>query len=147
MRPEFWKTIPMEDLTPPEWEALCDGCGKCCLLKLEDEDTGQLEYTSVVCKLFDHQTCGCTKYKTRQKLVPTCVVLTPDNIADIAYWMPSTCAYKLLWSNNPLPDWHPLITGNKQSVHNAGISMREKVISELDVREDDLEDYIEEGFQ
>lgn len=147
LRDKFWRDVPMDQLTRPEWEALCDGCGKCCLLKLEDEDTGRLEYTSVVCKLFDDKTCGCTKYTERQKLVPTCVVLTPDNIAEIAYWMPSTCAYRLLWSGKQLPAWHPLETGDPDSVHSAGISMRDKVISELDVRDEDLEDYIEEGLQ
>jgi uncharacterized protein len=108
LRPRFWERIPLRNLTPAEWEALCDGCGKCCLNKLEDADTGEVAFTRVACRLLDGESCRCGNYAIRKTLVPECVVLTPANIAEIAYWMPRTCAYRLLWEGKPLADWHPL---------------------------------------
>ncbi|KAF0675781.1 YcgN family cysteine cluster protein [Profundibacterium mesophilum] len=142
LRPRFWETVPLAQMRPAEWEALCDGCGKCCLNKLEDADTGQVELTRVACRLLDDATCRCAHYETRKQFVPECVVLTPGNIGDIAYWMPRTCAYRLLHEGAPLPEWHPLRTGDPQSVHAAGVSVRGWTVPEFEVAEDEFEDYI-----
>ncbi|VAW00761.1 UPF0260 protein YcgN, partial [hydrothermal vent metagenome] len=125
-----------------EWEALCDGCGKCCLNKLEDEDTGVVDLTCVACRLFDDQTCLCSQYATRHQFVPECIVLSPENMDRNLYWIPETCAYKLLWQGKPLYDWHPLISGDPQSVHAAGVSVQHRTVPEFEVDEDDWDDYI-----
>lgn len=145
LRPEFWR-LPLSELTREEWEALCDRCGRCCLVKLEDEDTEELIYTRVHCKLYDPSTCGCRNYPMRRTLVPGCVGLTPETLEDARQWMPSTCAYRLLAQGDPLPDWHPLITGDPGSTRKAGMAMdgRNKpgrLVAEQDVPEEDLEDY------
>ncbi|MGD8572159.1 MAG: YcgN family cysteine cluster protein [Gammaproteobacteria bacterium] len=137
----FWEHKSLQQMTREEWESLCDGCARCCLIKLEDENTGDIHYTNVVCDLMDHETCGCTQYEKRAQYVPQCVVLTPD-VLDQLHWMPSTCAYRLLYEGKPLPDWHPLITGDPDSVHLAGISVRGRVYRQCDVNEDQLEDHI-----
>jgi uncharacterized cysteine cluster protein YcgN (CxxCxxCC family) len=142
LRPKFWETVPLAKMTPAEWEALCDGCGKCCLNKLEYDDTGEVAYTCVACRLFDDATSGCSNYANRKKLVPECVVLTPKTLKKSAYWMPATCAYKLLWQGLPLPDWHPLVTGDPESTHRSGNSMRGRTVSELTVPEEDWEDHL-----
>ncbi|MGG7645988.1 YcgN family cysteine cluster protein [Rhodovulum sp. YNF3179] len=142
LRARFWERIPLDQLRPAEWEALCDGCGKCCLLKLEDAETAEVAFTCVGCRLLDDETCRCGQYEIRKQLVPDCVVLTPGNIADIAYWMPATCAYRLLFEGKPLYDWHPLVSGDPDSVHDAGISMRGRIVPEFEVTEDELEDYV-----
>jgi len=147
LRPKFWETVDLADMTRAEWESLCDGCGKCCLLKIEFVGEDPVFYTNVACRLFDGKTCQCSNYPLRKQLVPDCVVLTPQNIERNAYWMPSTCAYRLLEQGDPLPDWHPLLSNDPQSVHDAGFSMREKTLAEDKVNEDDLEDYIIEGLQ
>ncbi len=146
LRPRFWETIPLDEMTRPEWEALCDGCGKCCLIKLEDEDTGQVKYTSVACRLFDDQTCRCGNYALRKQLVRGCVVIRPDNLDSTIEWMPATCAYKLLAGGKPLYPWHPLITGNPDSVHIAKISVRGQTTPEFEVPEDELENHVIEGM-
>lgn len=125
----FWRITRLADMSQSEWESLCDGCGKCCLNKLEDIDTGELAYTNVACRLLDLGTCRCTRYPDRSRLVPDCVTLTPDNVGALA-WMPSTCAYRLLAEGKDLPDWHPLVSGDPDSVHRAGISVRGRAISE-----------------
>ena len=140
--PRFWERKPLKKMSPREWEALCDGCGKCCLNKLEDEDSGEVALTRVACRLLDDDTCRCAKYGIRHQFVPDCIVLKPDNLDTHAYWMPETCAYRLLWQGNPLPDWHPLISGTSESVHAAGISVRGSTVSEFDVPEDEWEEYI-----
>lgn len=142
LRPRFWERFALKRLTGPEWEALCDGCGKCCLNKLEDADTGEVAYTRVACRLFDDATCRCAHYEARKQLVPECVVLTPNNIGDITYWMPSTCAYRRLHEGKPLPDWHPLLTGDPESVHAAGASMRGRTLAEIEVPVEDWEDHL-----
>jgi uncharacterized protein len=142
MRPRFWETIPLAKLTQQEWEALCDGCGKCCLNKLEFEDTGEVAFTRVACRLLDGETCQCTNYVNRKQYVPECVVLTPKTLPKIAYWLPRTCAYRLLHEGKRLEDWHPLNSGNPQSVHEAGVSVRGWTIPEYEVDEDDWEDHI-----
>lgn len=143
----YWEATDLIDMSKDQWEALCDRCGKCCLLKLEDEDTGIIHYTNVVCHLFNEKTCSCGNYPMRKELVPGCVVLTTKNIEEIAHWMPSTCAYRLLHQGNPLPDWHPLITGDQDTVRAADISVHDKVIFETEVAEEDLEDYVIQDLQ
>jgi uncharacterized cysteine cluster protein YcgN (CxxCxxCC family) len=142
LSPEFWKHKPLKSLTSEEWEALCDGCGKCCLNELEDEDTGEVALTRIACRLLDDQSCKCGQYPIRHQFIPDCIVLKPSNIDENAYWMPKTCAYRLLWSGQPLFDWHPLISGNPETVHTANISVRGMTLSEFDINEEDWEDHI-----
>ncbi|HWK43949.1 MAG TPA: YcgN family cysteine cluster protein [Stellaceae bacterium] len=137
----FWREKTLEQMTDREWESLCDGCGKCCLIKLEDEATGSLFYTDVACHLLDLKTCRCTRYKDRQKLVPDCVAVRPDNIASLAF-MPSTCAYRLLAEGKELFWWHPLVSGRRDTVVQAGASAHHRVISEEELDESDLPDHI-----
>ena len=142
MRESFWDRVPLDRMTPEEWEALCDGCGKCCLLKLEDEDTGCVHYTNVTCRLLDPQTRRCGNYALRRKLVSGCVVLTPDNMAETAPWMPASCAYRRLHEGRGLAPWHPLISGNPESVSEAGIAIVPPLFPEYDVADEDLEDHV-----
>ena len=141
MSKPFWETKPLEQLNQEEWESLCDGCGLCCLHKLEDEDTNEVHYTDVACRLLDRHECCCTNYPQRQQLVDDCLVLNVEDIPNF-HWLPSTCAYRLLAEEKPLYDWHPLISGNKNSVHNAAISVRGKTKAEVDVPCVELEDHI-----
>lgn len=143
---DFWRTTPLDEMTEPQWESLCDGCGRCCLLKLEDEDTGEISYTDVHCRLYDPATCRCGNYAMRKQLVSGCILLTPETLAEIKDWMPSTCAYRLLAEGRPLPDWHPLVTGDPASVARAGIAMRDMTVPEYEVDEDDLPDHAIEGM-
>ena len=137
----FWKK-PLAELNKREWEALCDGCGRCCLVKLEDEDTGKIHFTDVACALFDSGKCRCRDYSHRQAKMPDCVRLTPEAVAEIA-WLPPTCAYRLRRDGKDLPAWHPLVSGDPESVHAAGVSVRGKVSAfEDDVSLDDLPDFI-----
>jgi uncharacterized cysteine cluster protein YcgN (CxxCxxCC family) len=142
LRPEFWKRFTLEELPRQEWEALCDGCAKCCLIKLEDEDTGELAYTNIACRLLDLGTCRCGNYPLRRQLVKGCVVLSRDNLEEVLPWMPVTCAYRLVHESQDLPDWHPLVSGDPESVHRAGISLRGRMVSEYDVDEADWEDFV-----
>nr|WP_281201829.1 YcgN family cysteine cluster protein [Magnetovibrio blakemorei] len=137
----FWREKRLQDMTPVEWESLCDGCGRCCLEKLEDIDTGEISYTNVACGLLDMETCRCAHYFERKRFMPDCVALTPKNVAELR-WMPSTCAYRLLAEGRPLPDWHPLVTGDANSVKAAGMSVEGRCISAIDI--EDLEDHIVE---
>jgi len=137
----FWRRKSLAEMTPDEWESLCDGCGKCCLLKLEDEDTGEIVHTDVACRLLDLKTCRCTQYRQRNGLVPSCIVLTPERLAQLE-WMPSTCAYRLVHEGEDLPWWHHLVSGDRRTVHQAGASVRHRVVCETEVAEDDLEDRI-----
>ncbi len=139
--PPFWRRKGLTEMTEGEWESLCDRCGKCCLIKLQVEETDEILFTDVACYLLNLDTCSCRRYQDRSKLVPDCVKVTPDNIAALAF-MPSTCAYRLLAEGQDLPEWHPLRTGRKRSVEQAGMSIRYKVISEEEVDEDDLPDHI-----
>jgi len=142
LRPRYWETTPLDRMTRAEWEALCDGCGKCCLNKLEDEDTGEVALTRVACRLFDDTTCRCARYDIRHRFVPECITLSARNLERNLYWMPDTCAYKLLWQGKPLYDWHPLISGTAETVHAAGVSVRNATVPESDVAEDDWEDHL-----
>lgn len=137
----FWQRKRLDEMTPGEWESLCDGCGKCCLAKLEDEDTGEVYYTDLACRYMDQDTCGCTVYPNRLEKVPACTVLTPETIDDY-HWLPYTCAYRTLAEGRPLPDWHPLRSGDPASVHEAGVSVRYRVMSEEQVPEEDWEEHI-----
>lgn len=142
LAPRFWERKPLNKMSPREWEALCDGCGKCCLNKLEDEDTGAVALTRVACRLLDDTTCRCAQYEIRHQFVPDCIVLKPDNLNSHAYWMPETCAYRLLYQGKPLFDWHPLISGTAQSVHDAGVSVQGWTVPEFETPEEDWEDHI-----
>jgi hypothetical protein len=142
LRDRFWERLPLHRMTRAEWEALCDGCGKCCLNKLEYEDTGEVAFTRVACRLLDGQSCRCKHYATRRRYVPDCVQLTPTRLPKVAYWLPKTCAYKLLYEGRPLYPWHPLISGDPESVHAAGISVRGWTIPETAVEEADWEDHL-----
>ncbi len=142
LRDRFWERVPLRNMARREWEALCDGCGKCCLNKLEDEETGQVELTRVACRLLDGETCRCGQYAIRHQFVPECITLTPGNISRNAYWMPVTCAYRLLYEGKPLFHWHPLISGTAQSVHDAGVSVQGFTVPEFEVPEEEWEDHI-----
>ncbi|OYW57557.1 MAG: hypothetical protein B7X99_02890 [Rhizobiales bacterium 17-65-6] len=122
----FWRRKALTDMTPQEWESLCDGCGRCCLVKLEDEDTGEIAYTDVACRLLDAGSCRCSDYPNRQAHVPDCVRLTPEVVLEIG-WLPPTCGYRLVSEGKDLPSWHPLVSGTPDSVHEAGISVRGRV--------------------
>lgn len=145
MRERFWE-LPLSKLTPGEWEALCDSCGKCCLNKIEYEDTGELAFTRVACKLLDGHACRCGSYENRHQYVPECVVLTPKKLKEIAWWLPVTCAYRLRHEGKPLYDWHYLISGDPESVHRAGVSVRGWTVSEAAMSEEDWEEHIIEDL-
>jgi len=126
----------MAEMSPTEWESLCDGCGKCCCIRLEDEDTAAIYITDVACKLFDPNTCQCTDYKNRSLKVPDCVTLTPDNVAALK-WMPRTCAYRLISEGEDLPDYHHLVSGSQNTIHEVGMSVQDAVTSEVFVTEEE----------
>lgn len=137
----FWRRIPLAQMTPAQWESLCDGCARCCLVKLEDIDTGALAFTDISCKLLDAKTCRCTDYDNRSQRVADCIAIKPAEIGRLQ-WMPPTCAYRLLDEGRDLFWWHPLVSGDKQSVHRAGISVAGRHICETQVPEASLEDHI-----
>ncbi|NPV56374.1 MAG: YcgN family cysteine cluster protein [Anaerolineae bacterium] len=145
--PNFWQHKQLDELSPEEWEVLCDGCARCCLYKLQDEDSSEIYRTNVVCRLLDLTTCRCTDYPRRSELNQECVRLTPA-LALTLTWLPETCAYRRLALGQPLPEWHPLVSGDSQGAFHAGISVRGQVISEKEVDMSHLEDYvIEDGDQ
>ncbi len=135
----FWKEKTLADMTRAEWESLCDGCGLCCLHKLEDEETTEVSYTNVACRLLDLESCRCRNYPKRKNLVPDCVVLETEHLSQFK-WLPPTCAYRLISEDKDLYDWHPLISGSDETVHGAHISVRNKVVSERDAG--DLQDHV-----
>lgn len=137
--PPFWKRKTLHQMTRPEWESLCDGCGRCCLNKLEHETSGEILYTDVACRLLDPETCRCSNYENRKRYVPECQILTPRMVKKLG-WLPSTCAYRLISEGQDLPWWHPLVSGDPETVHYAGISVRGRVVSERDT--DDLENRV-----
>jgi uncharacterized protein len=125
----FWTDTKLADMSESQWESLCDGCGKCCLIRLEDEDTGDIYTTDVSCKLLDGASCQCRDYANRHDFVPDCVKLTPQNMGGLG-WLPKTCAYRLVAEGKPLFDWHHLVSGDKEAVHNAGMSVAGKATPE-----------------
>jgi hypothetical protein len=133
----FWKARPLAELSAEEWESLCDGCAKCCLIKLEDEDTAEVVYTGLHCRMLDAGTCRCSDYPNRRAHVPDCVQLTPDNLSTLD-WMPRTCAYRLVAAGKDLPDWHHLVCGDRWEVHRRGVSAMGKTVSEEEVEEDEV---------
>ncbi len=137
--PPFWKTKRLREMSVEEWESLCDGCGKCCLLKVEYEDTREVLPTSVACKLLDTDSCQCSDYPNRRKKVPDCIDLRHVVDFTTIAWLPSTCAYKLVAEGRDLYWWHYLVSGSRATVHSAGMSVRHKVISEADLNDVDEE--------
>lgn len=137
----FWRVKRLDEMDNREWESLCDGCGLCCLNKLEDWETGEVAYTSVACRLLDGHSCQCSDYEHRQKTVPECIQLDLEGVEEIA-WLPPTCAYRLVHEGQDLYWWHYLVSGDRETVHLAGISARDRTISELKVAVEDYEDYL-----
>lgn len=137
----FWKLKTLEEMTNTEWESLCDGCGLCCLNKLEDWETGEVAFTAVRCRLMDGDSCRCVDYPNRQATVPDCIQLTPEEVRTIP-WLPPTCGYRLVHEGRDLYWWHPLVSGDPETVHLAGISARGRTVSEEEVDVDDFEDYL-----
>lgn len=141
LRPQFWEKLSLEELRPGEWEALCDGCARCCMIKLQDESTDEIVHTAVVCKLLDLDSCRCTAYAQRHTLVPDCIDFSADLVQQLA-WLPLSCAYRRIADGRGLAHWHPLVSGNPASVHDFGISVRDRVVSESAVPEDALQDMV-----
>ena len=139
---KFWETLRLDQMSRAQWESLCDGCGRCCLIKLEDEDTGQYYWTNVACRALDCTNGGCTAYQNRKQVVPECIILTPENLEEKQVFLPDSCAYKRLHHGKALPNWHPLITGDPSSVVDADISVAEKCLSEDHVHDEDLPNFI-----
>ena len=137
----FWRTKRLEDMSRGEWESLCDGCAQCCLIKLEDEDTGELFHTKVTCKLLDIGACRCRDYENRHEQVPDCIPFTPETIPEL-HWLPRTCAYRLIGEGKDLHWWHPLVSGDPDTVHEAGVSVRSFAVSERGVPAAKLDRYV-----
>ncbi|SBS33460.1 hypothetical protein MSP8887_02162 [Marinomonas spartinae] len=134
----FWRTTSLFDMSKDEWESLCDGCGKCCLQKLEDEDSGEVVYTNLACEQLDIGQCQCTVYATRQEKVASCITLTPEQIDEFD-WLPDTCSYRVLKETGDLPNWHPLVVGSHREMLRQGLTVRDYAISENKVEEDEWE--------
>ncbi|MFZ1388736.1 MAG: YcgN family cysteine cluster protein [Thiolinea sp.] len=137
----WWKQKELTEFTNDEWESLCDHCAKCCLNKMEDEDDGTVYYTDIACNLLDGKTCRCSNYQERQILMPDCVRLTPQNLEGL-YWMPPSCAYRLVYEGKDLPSWHHLVSGSKETIHAEGESIIGKFVFSKDIDEDEWEDRI-----
>jgi uncharacterized cysteine cluster protein YcgN (CxxCxxCC family) len=135
----FWRRKALEDMSAVEWESLCDGCGRCCLNKLEDMDTGEITWTDIACKLLDGESCRCSNYKNRRRYVPDCIRLTPEAVRTLS-WLPPTCGYRIVAEGRDLYWWHPLVSGDPEGVHAAGISVRGRTVSEVGYTIEDYED-------
>ena len=141
MTGRYWEEKTLEEMDQAEWEGLCDGCARCCVVRLEDEDSGEVFETVMACDFLDLETCQCTDYPNRHKIMPDCVVFTPEKAAAFS-WLPSTCAYRRLAEGRELPEWHPLITGDPMSVHEAEISVLGQVVHQRHVPEEEHEEMI-----
>lgn len=139
----FWKTRSLEEMSRREWESLCDGCARCCLNKFEDDETGEIEWTSIHCRMLDAGACRCSDYEHRSEHVPDCIQLTPQNVRTLS-WLPVSCAYRLIAEGRDLYWWHPLVSGDPETVHQAGISIRGRTVDEMAVPFEDWEDHIVE---
>lgn len=137
----FWEDKSLAEMSPTEWEALCDGCGRCCLLKLEDEETGEIMTSDVHCRLLNTDDCRCTDYANRKAKVPDCIKLTPDNVLELS-WIPVTCAYRRLAEGKELAWWHPLVSGDPETVVAVGVSVRGRTVNEDDVKPGDWENHV-----
>lgn len=137
----FWKTVPLAQMSETQWESLCDGCGRCCLQKLEDEDTAEVVHTDIACRLLDTQSCRCSDYPSRFQRVPECLNMTL-NTARYADWLPPSCAYRRLAEGHDLAWWHPLVSGDPETVHRAGVSVRGRVVNEQHVHPDHIEEHV-----
>ena len=139
--PKFWEIKPLKEITGEEWESLCDGCGLCCLHKYIESKSGKILYTCIVCRYFDNERCRCTDYANRSRNVSNCIRLTPENVKSLDF-LPATCAYRLLSAGEDLKWWHPLVSGSKDSVHEAGISIKDKAVPEQSIYWDEWEHYV-----
>ena len=137
----FWQLKTLEQMSTQEWESLCDGCGKCCLVKLEDFDSGEIFHTNVTCELLNTESCRCMDYAGRHGIVDDCIQLDRENIESLD-WLPSSCSYRLIAGGKPLPEWHHLVSGSRETLHTFGASLQGRVVSELHVHDDDIEDHI-----
>ena len=142
---DFWKRKTLAEMSLEEWEALCDGCGICCLFKVEDEDSREVHLTNVACRFLDLKSCTCQLYDQRISAMPTCIKLSPSKVENLT-WLPETCTYRLILHSKPLPDWHPLVSGDPTSIHRAGISVLGKVIRESSANMNKLEVYVIEDL-
>ena len=138
---DWWNRLSLAELEPEQWEALCDGCAKCCLHKLEDEDSGEIFYTRVRCRYLQEESCRCSDYPRRSVMVPECIRLEPGMVADLE-WLPATCAYRLRARGEPLPEWHYLVSGSRTTVHEVGVSIRGRAISDEYVHPDGYDEHI-----
>lgn len=137
----FWKTVPLDKMSQAEWESICDGCGKCCLQKLQDEDSDEIFYTNLSCHQLSTSTSQCKVYETRQQKVPGCITLTPDKL-DEFQWLPDTCSYRVLHETKDLPDWHPLIVGSNKEMFRQGLTVKDYAVNEHSVDEEDWDTHI-----
>ncbi len=142
--PRFWEQKTLFEMSRDEWESICDGCAKCCLTQLQDEESEQLVFTNVACDLLNDNTCLCTDYDNRSERVPSCVTMDAGNVEQAAEFAPPSCAYRLLLLGEPLPEWHHLISGDTDTVHQQGKSARGRVVFQRDVDEESIEDYVVE---
>ncbi len=138
----FWQQKTLFEMSREEWESICDGCAKCCLTQLQDEESEQLVFTNVACDLLNDNTCLCTDYDNRSNCVPSCVTMDAGNVEQAAEFAPPTCAYRLLLQGEPLPDWHHLISGSRDTIHEQKHSVRARVVFQSDIDEDEIEDYV-----
>lgn len=138
---QFWQTKSLEQMNTEEWELLCDGCAKCCLVKLQDMDNDEIFYTNVSCELLDTESCRCSNYEGRHQVVDDCIKLDRENIHSLA-WLPKSCSYRLIAAGQELPAWHHLVSGSRETIHSYGVSLQGQIVSELNVSDDDIEDHI-----